>query len=132
MSKAGNVRSDTDWDSVTVLTKKGPAVKTLKTQAVSARVQDLYFNRAPIQDINAAKRSGTEIDTSKKFAAGSNKQHAGASNATKLDAETDANHIPTVPLDVGRAIQQARQTKEWTQKELAQVGGIILFEYSIL
>ncbi|CAM6004478.1 unnamed protein product [Sphagnum balticum] len=34
MSKAGNVRSDTDWESVTVLTKKGPAVKTLKTQAV--------------------------------------------------------------------------------------------------
>ena len=83
----------------------------------------MCFIRAPVQDINAAKRSGTEIDTSKKFAAGSNKQHAGASNATKLDAETDANHIPTVPLDVGRAIQQARQSKEWTQKELAQVGG---------
>lgn len=53
--------------------------------------------------------------------AGQNKQHAGDKNTAKLDRETEELHHDTVSLDVGRLIQQARQAKGWTQKELATV-----------
>lgn len=105
MSKSGTSHSDTTWDSVTVLRKKEAAPKTLRSQA----------------DINAAKRAGQEVETDKKWAASTNKQHAGPQNATKLDAQTEPEKIALVPIDVGRAMMQARQAKEWTQKELAQV-----------
>jgi len=71
------------------------------------------------QAINAAQRQGLTIETSKKFTAGQNKQHAGDKNTAKLDRETEELHHETVSLDVGRLIQQARQAKGWTQKELA-------------
>ena len=59
---------------------------------------------------------------------GQNKQHsAGAQNAAKLDRETEELHHDTVGLDVGRLIQQGRQNKEMTQKELATVGSKMMF-----
>jgi len=103
MSKGGMQNSDTDWDSVTVLKKRTPQQKTLRSQA----------------DINAAQRSGAEIETTKKFDAGSNKQHVMTKSAAKLDAETEDFHHDHVGLDVGRLIQQGRQAKEWSQKDLA-------------
>jgi putative transcription factor len=71
------------------------------------------------QAINAAQRQGLEIETSKKFSAGQNKQHVGDKNTAKLDRETEELHHETVGLDVARLIQQARQAKGMTQKDLA-------------
>ena len=54
-------------------------------------------------------------------AGGQNKQHSAAKNTAKLDRETEELHHQTVALDVSKLIQQARQAKGWTQKELATV-----------
>ncbi|KAL5112808.1 hypothetical protein TcWFU_008785 [Taenia crassiceps] len=69
--------------------------------------------------ISAAARQGIEIQTEKKWAAGSNKQHANPKNINKLDEETEDFHHATIPLDVGRLIMQGRQDANLTQKELA-------------
>jgi len=53
--------------------------------------------------------------------AGQNKQHAGDKNTAMLDRETEELHHQTVGLDVGRLIQQGRQAKGLTQKDLATV-----------
>lgn len=53
--------------------------------------------------------------------AGQNKQHETAKNVAKLDRETEELHHDTIGLDVGRLIQQGRQAKGLTQKELATV-----------
>lgn len=104
MSKQGNMQSDTDINTVTVLRKNAPPKTTLKTTA----------------DISAAKRAGYDVATEKKFVAGSNKQHGMVKSATKLDQETGENlHHDTLGLDVARLIQQSRQAKEMTQKDLA-------------
>ena len=54
-------------------------------------------------------------------AAGQNKQHTAAKNVAKLDRETEELHHEHVGLDVSRLIQQGRQAKGMTQKELATV-----------
>jgi len=54
-------------------------------------------------------------------AAGQNKQHSAAKNVAKLDRETEELHHDTVGLDLARLIQQGRQAKSMTQKELATV-----------
>lgn len=48
--------------------------------------------------INQAQRKGLEISTSKKQNAATNKQHAQAQNALKLDQETDVVKIKTVDI----------------------------------
>jgi len=53
--------------------------------------------------------------------AGQNKQHSAAKNVAKLDRETEELHHETVSLDLARLIQQGRQAKGMTQKELATV-----------
>ena len=53
-------------------------------------------------------------------AAGSNKEFA-PSNETKLDRETEELHLDHVSLDVSKLIQQGRQAKGLTKKELAIV-----------
>ena len=90
-------------DDVIVLRKKQPKASQMKSA----------------QAINAAQRKGIEIETSKKFAAGQNKQHAAAKNTAKLDRETEELHHETVAHDISRLIQQGRQAKNWTQKDLA-------------
>lgn len=52
---------------------------------------------------------------------GQNKQHSAAKNTAKLDRETEELHHDKIGMDVGRLIQQGRQAKKWTQKELATV-----------
>jgi len=54
-------------------------------------------------------------------AAGQNKQHLTSKNTAKLDRETEELHHDTISIDVARLIQQARQAKGFTQKELATV-----------
>lgn len=95
--------AEADWDEVTYLRKRAPKASQLRSQ----------------QAINAAQRSGTAIETSKKFSAGQNKQHAAAKNTAKLDRETEELHHETLGLEVSKLIQQGRQAKEMTQKDLA-------------
>uniref|UniRef100_A0A0X3PE24 Endothelial differentiation-related factor 1 homolog n=1 Tax=Schistocephalus solidus TaxID=70667 RepID=A0A0X3PE24_SCHSO len=68
---------------------------------------------------NAAQRCGAEIDTQKKYAAGSNRQHVAAVSSAKLEEESENFHIETVPRDVGQLIALARQNCNLTQKDLA-------------
>lgn len=50
-----------------------------------------------------------------------NKQHLVTKNTAKLDRETEELHHDRVPLEVGKVIQQGRQEKGLTQKDLATV-----------
>ncbi|XP_060593804.1 endothelial differentiation-related factor 1-like [Ruditapes philippinarum] len=95
--------AEANWDDVTYIRKSKPKSGTLKTQ----------------QALNSAQRQGVAIDTEKKFAGGLNKQHAATKNTAKLDRETEELHHEHVALDVCKLIQQSRQAKGWTQKELA-------------
>ncbi|EJW86115.1 transcriptional coactivator [Wuchereria bancrofti] len=103
MSKMGTINSDTDPDTVIILHRRGPAQRTLRTAA----------------ELNAAQRRGMAIETSKKIMAGGNKQHYATKNTSRLDEETEELHHERVSLTFGKVVQQARQSKEWTQKDLA-------------
>ncbi|KAI1232003.1 hypothetical protein IHE44_0007047, partial [Lamprotornis superbus] len=95
--------AESDWDTVTVLRKKGPSAAQAKSK----------------QAILAAQRRGEDVETSKKWAAGQNKQHFITKNTAKLDRETEELHHDRVSLEVGKVIQQGRQSKGLTQKDLA-------------
>ncbi|XP_039269287.1 endothelial differentiation-related factor 1 homolog [Styela clava] len=97
------MQSNTDWDSVTYLRKSKPKPGAAKSN----------------QAVNAAMRRGEEVETRQKFGASQNKKAVTTKNTAKLDRETEELHHDTVSLDVGRLIQQGRQQKGWTQKELA-------------
>ncbi|KAI4880023.1 hypothetical protein NFI96_018971 [Prochilodus magdalenae] len=94
--------AESDWDTVTVLRKKGSAAQSKSKQAVTA-----------------AQRRGEEVETTKKWAAGQNKQHLVTKNTAKLDRETEELHHERVTLEVGKVIQKGRQDKGLTQKDLA-------------
>lgn len=72
-----------------------------------------------LQAINAARRQGVAVDTQSKWGAATNKQHVTTKNTAKLDRETEELKHDKIPLDLGRLIQQGRQAKGWSQKELA-------------
>ncbi|XP_047227897.1 endothelial differentiation-related factor 1 homolog isoform X2 [Girardinichthys multiradiatus] len=72
-----------------------------------------------VRAITAAQRRGEDVETSKKWSAGQNKQHLVTKNTAKLDRETEELHHDRVPLEVGKVIQQGRQEKGMTQKDLA-------------
>lgn len=91
-----------DWEPV-ILRKKPPN----PSQAKSAKA------------INEAQRKGEAIETTKKFAAGSNKHFQTSLNTAKLDRETEELKLPSLGLDVGKIIQKARNDKAMTQKDLA-------------
>jgi len=88
---------------VIILRKKLPKASAMRSEQV----------------VNQARRQGTEVETSQKFGAGTNKQHATGSNMAKLDRETDELRHQQVPLEVGKLIQQGRQAKGLSQKDLA-------------
>lgn len=52
---------------------------------------------------------------------GQNKQHVVSMNVAKLDRETEELKHEKINLITGKLIQQGRQTKGWSQKELATV-----------
>lgn len=95
--------AEADWDEVTYIRKKQPKASQLRSQ----------------QAINSAQRQGIEIETTKKFAGGQNKNFTATKNTAKLDRETEELHHEHVTLDVCKLIQQARQAKGFSQKELA-------------
>jgi len=69
--------------------------------------------------VNAARRQGGDVSTSTKYGAAMNTQKGTTLNTAKLDAETEELRHNTVDLNVGKLIQQGRQAKGWTQKDLA-------------
>jgi len=95
--------AESDWDTVTILRKKGPTAAQAKSK----------------QAITSAQRRGEEIETTKKWSAGQNKQHPVTKNTAKLDRETEELHHDRVPLEVGKVIQKGRQERGLTQKDLA-------------
>uniref|UniRef100_A0A0K0CVP3 HTH cro/C1-type domain-containing protein n=1 Tax=Angiostrongylus cantonensis TaxID=6313 RepID=A0A0K0CVP3_ANGCA len=103
MSKMGCPQSDTDPNTVTILRKNGPVNKTLKSNAA----------------LNQALRTGVAVESQRKAMAGVNRQHTSNKNTLRLDEETDELHHERVSLSLGKAMQQARQAKEWTQKDLS-------------
>uniref|UniRef100_A0A0K8TQR1 Putative transcription factor mbf1 n=1 Tax=Tabanus bromius TaxID=304241 RepID=A0A0K8TQR1_TABBR len=94
-----------DWDTVTVLRKRAPKASALKSETA----------------INAARRQGLPVETQQKWrdGAGTNRQHTTTKNTAKLDRETEELKHEKIPLDVGKLIQQGRQAKGLSQKELA-------------
>ncbi|KAL5279923.1 EDF1 family protein [Megaselia abdita] len=92
-----------DWDTVTVLRKKAPKASTLKTESA----------------VNNARRTGQAVATEQKYGAGTNKQHIATKNTAKLDRETEELRHSKISLDVGKLIQQGRQSKGLSQKDLA-------------
>lgn len=92
-----------DWETVTVLRKRPPKASALKSE----------------QAVNAARRQGVAVDTQVKWGAATNKQHGTTKNTAKLDRETEELKHEKIPLDLGKLIQQGRQSKNWSQKDLA-------------
>jgi len=52
---------------------------------------------------------------------GANRQHVTTKNTAKLDRETEELKHDQVPLELGKLIQQGRQNKGLSQKDLATV-----------
>ncbi|CAK9147249.1 unnamed protein product [Ilex paraguariensis] len=93
-----------DWDTV-VLHKSKP------------KTQDLRDPKA----VNQALRSGAQVQTVKKFDAGSNKRTPStAVNARKLDEAGEPAALDRVSAEVRQAIQKARIEKKLSQAELAK------------
>jgi len=92
-----------DWDTVTVLRKRQPKASAMKTETA----------------INQARRQGLQIDTTQKYGAGTNKQHVITKNTAKLDRETEELKHDKIPVELGKIIQQGRNSKGLSQKDLA-------------
>lgn len=73
--------------------------------------------------IAAAIRAGAEVQTVRKFDAGSNKKQSGGPslNTRKLDEENEPAALERVSLEVKHRIQKARLDKKLTQAQLAQM-----------
>jgi len=93
-----------DWNTVTIIGSR-------RNQAAGGGNKE--------RQLNIARRQGAPIVTETKYGAGSNVQKGTSLNTAKLDAETEELKHKTVDLSVGKVLQQARQAKEWTQKDLA-------------
>ncbi|KAF8085213.1 hypothetical protein N665_0676s0025 [Sinapis alba] len=95
-----------DWEPV-VIRKKNPN---------SAAKRDE-------KTVNAARRSGADIETVRKYNAGTNKAaSSGTSLNTKtLDDDTENLTHERVPTELKKAIMQARGEKKLTQSQLGQL-----------
>eukprot|EP00179_Madagascaria_erythrocladioides_P009602 CAMPEP_0198307782 /NCGR_PEP_ID=MMETSP1450-20131203/589_1 /TAXON_ID=753684 ORGANISM="Madagascaria erythrocladiodes, Strain CCMP3234" /NCGR_SAMPLE_ID=MMETSP1450 /ASSEMBLY_ACC=CAM_ASM_001115 /LENGTH=156 /DNA_ID=CAMNT_0044010389 /DNA_START=127 /DNA_END=597 /DNA_ORIENTATION=+ len=92
-----------DWD-VIVVRKKQQKARTQGEKNQAAR---------------QAAVSGGAVESVKKYAGGTNKQRSAAADARKLDDQDEPTAHKTVGLKLSKVIQQARQEKGLTQKELA-------------
>ncbi|XP_010920214.1 multiprotein-bridging factor 1b [Elaeis guineensis] len=95
-----------DWEPV-VIRKKGPNAAAKKDEKA----------------VNAARRSGAEIDTLKKSNAGTNKAASSSTslNTRKLDEESENLSHERVSTELKKNIMQARINKKLTQAQLAQL-----------
>merc|ERR1712032_285482 len=105
-----------DWSPI-ILTKTAPKGKATKTSSA----------------VNAARRSGAEVETDKKINAGGNKSaHSQLPNAAKLDENGETFRHATVSHDFKMALQQARTAKKLSQAQLASAiseKGSVINEY---
>ncbi|PKI43999.1 hypothetical protein CRG98_035584 [Punica granatum] len=94
-----------DWEPV-VIRKKAPNAAAKKDEKA----------------VNAARRSGADIETVKKFNAGTNRAASSSTslNTKKLDDESENLAHERVPTELKKCIQQARMDKKLTQAQLAQ------------
>lgn len=98
-----------EWDQVTYIGSKtrvgggGPRQTVAKTSA----------------ELNAARRAGGVVGTEKKYGSTNTKSNPEGQRLTKIDAVDDVVPTKKVEANVGKAIQQARQEKKLTQKDLA-------------
>ncbi|KAJ3282186.1 Endothelial differentiation- factor 1 [Borealophlyctis nickersoniae] len=91
------------WDDVTVIRKRPETAKVAKSDAA----------------LNAARRSGVGVASEKKGVSNANVASIDAGKAAKIDRETEDFTVEKIPLSLGKTIQQARQAKQMTQKDLA-------------
>merc|ERR1712066_754825 len=84
-------------------------------------------------EVNAARRSGGQIETDRKINAGGNKSsHSQCQNAAKLDENQETFRHDTVSHDFKMALQQARLAKKMSQAALATAineKGTVINEY---
>ncbi|XP_011693586.1 PREDICTED: endothelial differentiation-related factor 1 homolog isoform X1 [Wasmannia auropunctata] len=96
-----------DWDTAPItLRKRAPKSSTLKTEKA----------------VNDARRQGYTVETQAKceyWGGGANRQHVTTKNTAKLDRETEELKHDQIPLELGKLIQQGRQNKGMSQKDLA-------------
>lgn len=98
-----------DWDSSTVIGRKvrvgggGPRQQVARTQG----------------QINEARRQGMVLSVDKKYGTTNSKGSPEGQRLTKVDRETDIIKPKKLDISVGKAIQQGRQSKNLTQKDLA-------------
>ncbi|XP_011337197.1 endothelial differentiation-related factor 1 homolog isoform X2 [Ooceraea biroi] len=97
-----------DWDTAPItLRKRAPKSSTLKTEKA----------------VNDARRQGFTVETQAKCeyigGGGANRQHVTTKNTAKLDRETEELKHDQIPLELGKLIQQGRQSKGLSQKDLA-------------
>ena len=88
-----NLRSGQDWDEVVIRKKKPTAKEANSSQAV-----------------NDALRKGAQVETVKKFAAGSNKVTGTGKDAAKLDRETEELHhdrLLSLPYTLNRPAENS-------------------------
>ncbi|KAL4195461.1 hypothetical protein AMTRI_Chr05g73460 [Amborella trichopoda] len=95
-----------DWEPVTIH----------KTKQKASEVKDP-------KAVNAAMRAGAQVQSVKKFDAGSNKKGTNALpvNTRKLDEETEPAALERVKVEVRAQIQKARMDKKMSQAELAKL-----------
>ncbi|KAL2483521.1 Multiprotein-bridging factor 1a [Forsythia ovata] len=95
-----------DWEPV-VIRKKAPTAAARKDEKA----------------VNAARRTGAEIETLKKSNAGTNRAASSGTslNTRKLDEDTENLTHEKVPSELKRSIMQARLDKKLTQAQLAQM-----------
>merc|ERR1711997_942799 len=84
-------------------------------------------------EVNAARRSGAEVETDRKINAGGNKSaHSQVPNVAKLDENGETFKHATVSHDFKMALQQARTAKKLSQAQLATAfseKGSVINEY---
>lgn len=104
MAGIGPIRQD--WEPV-VVRKKAPNAAANKDEKA----------------VNAARRSGAEIDTTKKYNAGTNKAASSGTslNTKRLDEDTENLAHERVSSDLKKNLMQARLDKKMTQAQLAQM-----------
>ncbi|MED6219094.1 Multiprotein-bridging factor 1a [Stylosanthes scabra] len=104
MSGVGPISQD--WEPV-VIRKKAPNAAAKKDEKA----------------VNAARRAGADIETVKKYNAGTNKAASSGTslNTKRLDDDTENLAHERVPTELKKAIMQARMDKKLTQAQLAQI-----------
>ncbi|KAL6644287.1 hypothetical protein ACP70R_015895 [Stipagrostis hirtigluma subsp. patula] len=107
MAGIGPIRQD--WEPV-VVRKKAPTAAAKKDEKA----------------VNAARRAGAEIETMKKFNAGTNKAASSGTslNTKRLDDDTEnlaLGQDERVSSDLKKNLMQARLDKKMTQAQLAQM-----------